>query len=31
MENVVSPEQTKGVICRVEYKVGDNWGEMQKT
>jgi DNA polymerase-1 len=28
METVVSPEQTKGVICRVEYKVGDNWGEM---
>ncbi len=29
METVVSPEQTKGVVCKVEYKVGDNWGEMK--
>jgi DNA polymerase-1 len=30
MENVVSFEKTKGVVCKVEYKVGDNWGEMEK-
>lgn len=29
MENVVSIEKTKGVVCKVEYKVGDNWGEMR--
>jgi DNA polymerase-1 len=28
MENVVSLEKTKGVVCKVEYKAGDNWGEM---
>jgi DNA polymerase I len=30
MEKVVDLEKTKGVICKVEYKVGDNWGEMEK-
>ena len=30
METVVNSEQTKGVVCKVEYKVGDNWGEMEK-
>jgi DNA polymerase-1 len=30
MENVVDLEKTKGVVCKVEYKAGDNWGEMQK-
>ena len=30
MENVVDLEKTKGVVCQVEYKAGDNWGEMQK-
>jgi DNA polymerase-1 len=30
MENVVDLEKTKGVVCKVEYKVGDNWGEMEK-
>jgi len=30
MENVVDLEKTKGVVCKVEYKVGDNWGEMKK-
>jgi len=30
MENVVSLEKTKNVVCKVEYKVGDNWGEMGK-
>lgn len=30
MENVVDLEKTKGVVCRVEYKAGDNWGEMKK-
>lgn len=29
MENVVSLEKTKGVVCKVEYKVGDNWGAMR--
>lgn len=29
MENVVSLEKTKGVVCKVEYKVGENWGEME--
>jgi DNA polymerase-1 len=29
MENVVSLEKTKNVVCKVEYKVGDNWGEMK--
>jgi DNA polymerase-1 len=29
MENVVDLEKTKGVVCQVEYKVGDNWGEMK--
>ena len=28
MENVVDLKKTKGVICRAEAKVGDNWGEM---
>jgi DNA polymerase I len=28
MENVVDLEKTKGVVCQVNYKVGDNWGEM---
>jgi DNA polymerase-1 len=30
MENVVSLEKTKNVVCKVEYKVGDNWGEMER-
>jgi DNA polymerase I len=30
MEQVADLEKTKGVVCKVEYKVGDNWGEMQK-
>jgi DNA polymerase-1 len=30
MENVVSLEKTKNVVCKVEYRVGDNWGEMEK-
>ena len=30
MENVVSLEKTKNVVCKVEYKIGDNWGEMNK-
>jgi DNA polymerase-1 len=30
MESVVDLERTKGVVCKVEYKVGDNWGEMEK-
>ncbi len=30
MENVVDLKKTKGVVCKVEYKIGDNWGEMQK-
>ena len=29
MENVVDTEKTKGVVCTVEYKVGDNWGAMK--
>jgi DNA polymerase-1 len=29
MENVVDLEKTKSVVCKVEYKVGDNWGEMR--
>ncbi len=29
MENVTDLEKTKGVVCQVEYKVGDNWGEME--
>jgi DNA polymerase-1 len=29
MENVVDLEKTKGVVCKVEYKTGDNWGEMK--
>lgn len=31
METVVSLEKTKGVVCKVDYKVGDNWGEMENT
>ncbi len=30
MESVVDRKETKGVVCQVEYKVGDNWGEMEK-
>src|SRR3989339_1234394 len=30
METVVDLEKTKGVVCKVDYKVGDNWGEMDK-
>jgi DNA polymerase-1 len=29
MENVVDLEKTKNVVLKVDYKVGDNWGEMQ--
>jgi len=29
MENVVGLEKTLGVVCKAEYKVGDNWGEMK--
>jgi len=28
MENVVSLEKTKGVVCQVDFKMGNNWGEM---
>jgi DNA polymerase-1 len=31
MESVISPEKTKGVVCKVEVKVGENWGEMEKS
>jgi len=29
MQSVVDLEKTKGVVCEVEYKVGDNWGAMR--
>ncbi|MCR4311295.1 MAG: DNA polymerase, partial [Candidatus Taylorbacteria bacterium] len=29
MEGVVDPQATKGVVCTVDAKVGDNWGEMK--
>jgi DNA polymerase I len=29
MENVIPLEKTKNVVCKVEYKVGENWGEMK--
>lgn len=28
MEGVISPKETKGVICTVDVSVGDNWGEL---
>lgn len=28
MEGVISPEKVKGIVCRVDAKMGDNWGEM---
>ncbi|KKT45252.1 MAG: polymerase protein [Parcubacteria group bacterium GW2011_GWA2_44_15] len=28
MESVVAPEKIKGIVCKVEAKVGDNWGDM---
>ncbi|MEK7574829.1 MAG: DNA polymerase [Patescibacteria group bacterium] len=31
MEQVISPEKIKGIVCRVDAKVGDNWGEMAKS
>jgi len=30
MESIVDLKLSKGVVCEVEYKAGDNWGEMQK-
>ena len=30
MENVVDLKKTRGVVCKAEAKVGDNWGEMNK-
>ncbi len=30
MEGVVSFEQSKGVVCLVDHKMGNNWGEMEK-
>lgn len=30
MEGVIDPKETKGIICTVDIKVGDNWGEMEK-
>ncbi|MDO8591252.1 MAG: DNA polymerase, partial [bacterium] len=30
MESVIDPKKTKDVICSVDAKVGDNWGEMKK-
>jgi DNA polymerase-1 len=30
MENVVSLEKTKGVLCRADVSVGDNWRDMKK-
>jgi DNA polymerase-1 len=29
MENVVSPEQTKGVVCKADISVGENWRDME--
>ncbi|MGB8815863.1 MAG: DNA polymerase [Minisyncoccia bacterium] len=29
MESVVSPEQTKGVVCKTDVSVGDNWRDME--
>ena len=31
MEDVVDIKKTKGVICKAEAKVGDNWGEMKNS
>ncbi len=28
MESVIDLDKTKGVVCQVEYKIGNNWGEM---
>jgi hypothetical protein len=28
MEGVIDPKKTKGIVCTVEAKVGENWGEM---
>ena len=30
MESVVDIKETKGVVCKAEYKAGDNWGAMSK-
>ncbi len=30
MEGVISPEETKGIVCAVDVSAGDNWGEMEK-
>jgi len=27
---VVDLKKTRGVVCKAEAKVGDNWGEMNK-
>lgn len=29
MESVIAPEKIKGIICKVDAKVGENWGEMK--
>ncbi|MBM2817440.1 MAG: polA [Parcubacteria group bacterium] len=28
MESVISPKETKGIVCAVDVSMGDNWGEM---
>ncbi len=30
MENVTTPEQTKGVICQADVSAGNNWRDMEK-
>ena len=30
MENLIDPKETKGVVCKTEIAVGNNWGEMEK-
>ncbi len=30
MESVIDPAKTFGIVCRVDAKVGDNWGEMEQ-
>ena len=31
MESVIDPKETSGVVCVADAKVGDNWGEMEKS
>ena len=28
MEGVISPKETRGIVCMVDVSAGDNWGEM---